>query len=421
MPYILGILANSIHDPPGTAFTITQNPYSRSFGMGVLDGPEYAVTCNLLVSDPNGPAVTHSPFVDFRSDNTGRAAPELIAALSAANTGSDLGYGGDALTAQLQQRFTDLFKKPVRVFPVPTGTAANALSLAAACTPFGAVYCSADAHINTSECNATSFFGGGTKMVPIAGAHGKIDPQALEAAIASAGIGLPHKSQPAAVNLVQATDLGAVYSFDEVAATAKVAHAHGLKVHMDGARFANAVARLGCTPAEASWRAGVDILSFGVTKNGGLLSDAIVVFAPDTAAQLGFHLRRAGHIWSKMRFASAQIIAYVEDDLWLRLARQANAAAARIVEGIGSVRGISLAAPVEANELFVVAAPEVLTAVAGAGILFYRRGLRLGRFVCRWDTSDADIDTLVGAITQAARATQPMQTGKTTAAATESK
>ena len=206
MPYILGILANSIHDPPGTAFTITQNPYSRSFGMGVLDGPEYAVTCNLLVSDPNGPAVTHSPFVDFRSDNTGRAAPELIAALSAANTGSDLGYGGDALTAQLQQRFTDLFKKPVRVFPVPTGTAANALSLAAACTPFGAVYCSADAHINTSECNATSFFGGGTKMVPIAGAHGKIDPQALEAAIASAGIGLPHKSQPAAVNLVQATE-----------------------------------------------------------------------------------------------------------------------------------------------------------------------------------------------------------------------
>ena len=350
--------------------------------------------------------------VDFRSDNTGRAAPELIAALTAANTGSDLGYGGDALTARLQQRFSDLFEKPVRVFPVPTGTAANALALAAACTPFGAVYCSADAHINTSECNATSFFGGGTKMVTIAGTHGKIDPQALEVAIASAGIGLPHKSQPAAINLVQATDLGAVYSVDEIAAIADVAHAHALKVHMDGARFANAVARLGCTPAEASWRAGVDILSFGVTKNGGLLSDAIVVFAPEVATQLGFHLRRAGHIWSKMRFASAQIIAYVEDDLWLRLATQSNAAAARIAEGISGLSGISLAAPIEANELFVVARPDVLDAVAGAGVLFYRRGHQLGRFVCRWDTSDGDIETLVGAIRQAtpaARATQATQ------------
>ena len=344
-----------------------------------------------------------SVSIDFRSDNTGRAAPELIAALAAANTGSDLGYGGDALTARLQERFTDLFETPVRVFPVPTGTAANALALAAACTPFGAVYCSADAHINTSECNATSFFGGGTKMVPIAGTHGKIDSQALEAAIASAGIGLPHKSQPAAINLVQATDLGAVYTLDEVAAISDVAHAHGLKVHMDGARFANAVARLGCTPAEASWRAGIDILSFGVTKNGGLLSDAIVVFTPDTATQLGFHLRRAGHIWSKMRFASAQIIAYVEDDLWLRLATQANAAASRIAAGIGAVGGISLAAPVEANELFVVAPAKVLDAVADAGVLFYRRGHQLGRFVCRWDTSDAEIETVVSAITRAAQ------------------
>ena len=351
------------------------------------------------------PNVTLPTSVDFRSDNTGRAAPELIDALVSANVGTDLGYGGDALTARLQARFADLFETPVRVFPVPTGTAANALALAAACTPFGAVYCSADAHINTSECNATSFFGGGTKMVPIAGTYGKIDAQALDVAIANAGIGLPHKSQPAAVNLVQATDLGTVYSNDEVASISAVAHEHKLKVHMDGARFANAVARLGCTPAEASWRAGVDILSFGVTKNGGLLSDAIVVFAPDTAMQLGFHLRRAGHIWSKMRFASAQLIAYVEDDLWLRLATQANRAATRIAASLGNVEGLTLAAPVEANELFVIAAPEVLAAVADAGVLFYRRGHALGRFVCRWDTSDADIDTLVNAIARAAKAT----------------
>ncbi|MEO8135306.1 MAG: beta-eliminating lyase-related protein [Betaproteobacteria bacterium] len=340
--------------------------------------------------------MTH--IVDFRSDNCGRAAPELIEALVAANTGTALGYGGDATTAALQTRLAEVFETPVRVFAVPTGTAANAVALAASCTPFGAVYCSPDAHINTSECNATSFFGGGTKLVSIAGAHGKVSAEALESAIAAAGTGLPHKNQPAAVNLVQATDLGTVYSVDEVAAVTHVAHAHGLKVHMDGARFANALARLGCTPAQASWRAGVDVLSLGVTKNGGLLADAIVVFAPDTAASIGFHLRRAGLVWSKMRFASAQIIAYVADDLWLRLARQANDAAARIAAQIAPLPGVKIIAPVQANELFVEMEAATLSALADEGILFYRRGPRLGRFVCRWDTSDAEIAALVEGI-----------------------
>ena len=337
-------------------------------------------------------------IVDFRSDNCGRAAPELIEALTTANTGTALGYGGDAMTARMQTRLAEVFETPVRVFAVPTGTAANAVALAASCTPFGAVYCSPDAHINTSECNATSFFGGGTKMVLIAGPHGKVSADALENAIAGAGIGLVHKSQPAAVNLVQATDLGAVYSIAEVTAVSAVAHAHGLKVHMDGARFANALARLGCTPAQASWQAGVDVLSLGVTKNGGLLADAIVVFAPDTAASIGFHLRRAGLVWSKMRFASAQVIAYVADNLWLRLARQANAAAAAIAAQIGALPGVSLLAPVQANELFVEMEPAALAGLAEDGILFYRRGPRLGRFVCRWDTTDADVAALVRGI-----------------------
>ena len=336
--------------------------------------------------------------VDFRSDNCGRAAPELIDAIVRANTGSALGYGGDVMTASLQSRLSQVFEKPARVFPVPTGTAANAIALAASCTPFGAVYCSADAHINTSECNATSFFGGGTKLVPVAGAHGKVDADGLDRAIATAGIGLPHKSQPAAVNLVQATDLGAVYRIDEIAALSRIAHANGLKVHMDGARFANALATLGCTPAEASWRAGVDVLSLGVTKNGGLLTDAIVVFSDDAATSIGFHLRRAGMVWSKMRFASAQIIAYVEDDLWLRLARQANAAATAIASEIASLPDVTLIAPVEANELFVDMPPAALSGLQDDGILFYRRGPRLGRFVCRWDTSDDDIAALAKSI-----------------------
>jgi threonine aldolase len=337
-------------------------------------------------------------IVDFRSDNCGRAAPELIEALTAANTGTALGYGGDALTAALQTRLAEVFEAPVRVFPVPTGTAANAVALAASCTPFGAVYCSPEAHINTSECNATSFFGGGTKLVPLAGTFGKVSADALASAIATAGTGLAHKSQPAAVNLVQATDLGAVYSIDEVAAVSQVAHAHGLKVHMDGARFANALSTLGCTPAEASWRAGVDVLSLGVTKNGGLLADAIVVFAPDAATSIGFHLRRAGLVWSKMRFASAQIIAYVADDLWLRLARQANAAAAGIAAQIEPLAGVTLIAPVQANELFVDLAPAALSGLEDDGLLFQRRGPRLARFVCRWDTSDTDIAALADSI-----------------------
>ena len=219
------------------------------------------------VVDAREQPMTHS-LVDFRSDNCGRAAPELIAALTAANTGTALGYGGDALTAALQARLGQVFETPVRVFPVPTGTAANAVALAASCTAFGAVYCSPLAHINTSECNATGFFGGGTKLVPIDGPHGKVSAAALQTAITSAGVGLAHKSQPAAVNLVQATDLGAVYDPGEIATVSRVAHAHGLKVHMDGARFANALATLGCTPAQASWRVGVDVLSLGITKNG---------------------------------------------------------------------------------------------------------------------------------------------------------
>lgn len=341
--------------------------------------------------------MTHS-IVDFRSDNCGRAAPELIAALTAANTGTALGYGGDALTAALQARLGQVFETPVRVFPVPTGTAANAVALAASCTAFGAVYCSPLAHINTSECNATGFFGGGTKLVPIDGPHGKVSAAALQSAIESAGVGLAHKSQPAAVNLVQATDLGAVYDPGEIAAVSRVAHAHGLKVHMDGARFANALATLGCTPAQASWRAGVDVLSLGITKNGGLLADAIVVFAPDAAASIDFHLRRAGLVWSKMRFASAQIIAYVENGLWLRLARQANAAAATVAARIEPLAGVTLIAPVQANELFVDMPEAALAGLENEGFLFQRRGPRLARFVCRWDTSEAECAALAAGI-----------------------
>jgi threonine aldolase len=341
-------------------------------------------------------------MIDFRSDNTGRAAPEILNALIAANSGTALGYGADEWTARLQQRFSAVFETPVRVFPVASGTAANALSLAAVSPSWGLVYCSAAAHINTSEANAAGFFGGGLKLVPVAGEHGKVDPGALEAMVAAVQPGAIHRGQPAAVNLTQATDLGAVYPLDEVRALAEAAKRHGLRVHMDGARFANAVARLGCSPADMSWRAGVDILSFGATKNGGALCDAIVVFAPETnkelADGLAVQLRRAGQVWSKMRFASAQLLAYVEDGLWLRLARQSNAAAARIAAGIAGLPGVCLAAPVEANELFLEISSPAIDALERDGFQFYRRGASLARFVCRFDLTPAEADALVAAL-----------------------
>jgi threonine aldolase len=337
-------------------------------------------------------------MIDYRSDNTGRAAPEILDAMVRANTGTALGYGADEWTARLQERFGELFETKVRVFPVATGTAANALALAASSPSWGLVYCSEAAHINTSEANAAGFFGGGLKLAPVAGKDGRIDPDTFARALAAIQRGQLHRGQAAAVNLTQASDLGTVYALDEIRAIADIAKTRGLKVHMDGARFANALARLGCSPAEMSWRAGVDILSFGATKNGGALCDAIVVFTPELADGLAVQLRRAGQVWSKMRFASSQLMAYVEAGLWLRLATASNAAAARIAGGIAGLPGLRLVAPVEVNEIFLELPSAAMDALEQDGFQFYRRSATLARFVCRFDTSETDADALVAAL-----------------------
>ena len=337
-------------------------------------------------------------MIDYRSDNTGRAAPEILDALVRANTGTALGYGADEWTARLQDRFSELFETQVRVFPVATGTAANALSLAAASPSWGLVYCSEAAHINTAEANAAGFFGGGLKLVPVAGPHGRVDPDAFARSLAAIQPGQLHRGRPAAVNITHASDLGTVYPLTEIRAIAEISKRRGLKVHMDGARFANALARLGCSPAELSWRAGVDILSFGATKNGGALCDAIVVFNAELADGLAVQLRRAGQVWSKMRFASAQLMAYIENGLWLRLAQASNAAAARIAAAVEGVPGLRLVAPVEVNELFLELPGPAMDALERDGFQFYRRSASLARFVCRFDTSDAEADALVASL-----------------------
>jgi threonine aldolase len=337
-------------------------------------------------------------LIDYRSDNTGRAAPQILEALIRANHDTALGYGGDEWTATLRQRFSEMFETSVRVFPVATGTAANALALASLGPSWGIVYCSELAHINTSEANATGFFGGGTKLVTVGGKHGKISADLLAETLAGISPAQLHRGRPIAVNLTQATDLGAVYTLDEICALAEVAKGRGLKLHMDGARFANAIGRLGCNPADPTWRSGIDIMSFGATKNGGALCDAIVVFSPEIADGLTVQLRRAGQVWSKMRFASAQLIAYIENGLWLEMACASNRIAGRIAAGLRDISGARLLAPVEANEIFLELPSATMDALEADGFQFYRRSKTLARFVCRFDTTEADADALLAAL-----------------------
>jgi threonine aldolase len=309
-----------------------------------------------------------------------------------------LGYGADDWTAALQQRFSELFETSVRVFPVATGTAANALALATLGPSWGIVYCSEVAHINTSEANAAGFFGGGIKLAAIGGEHGKVSADLLAQTLAGISPAQSHRGRPAAVSLTQATDLGAVYRLDEIRAITEVTKERGLRLHMDGARFANAVARLGCSPADLTWRSGVDIMSFGATKNGGALCDAIVVFSPDLADGLAVQLRRAGQVWSKMRFASAQLMAYVENGLWLEMAGASNKMAAHIAAGLREIPAARLLAPVEANEIFLQLPSSAMDALEADGIQFYRRTKTLARLVCRFDASEAEADALLAAL-----------------------
>jgi threonine aldolase len=346
----------------------------------------------------NESAIGSRKAVDFRSDNVATISPEILRAIVAANTGSAAPYGADEHSRQLDERFSALFETIVKVFPVSTGTAANALSLSALTPPYGAVYCYEAAHIQTSEGGATEFFSGGAKLLLLQGSGFRFAAAALEQAIAVSGRGVRSRSQPSAVSVTQATEYGTVYRLDELRAIGSVARSGGLKFHMDGARFANALVALGCTPAEVTWRLGVDILSFGATKNGGMSADAIVVFDPSIVDDLAYRLRRAGQTWSKMRFAAAQLTAYVENDLFLVSARRANALASRIAEGVRNLPDAKLLAPVEANEVFLELPEAVIDRLIADAFLFYRRSPRLIRLVCRFDGSDDDADRFIVAL-----------------------
>ena len=339
-------------------------------------------------------------MIDFRSDNVAPASPEILAALAAANHDTASSYGEDSLSATLDRRFSELFETSVKVFPVATGTAANALGLAACARPYGGIYCYEQAHIVTSEGAATEMFSGGARLIGLPGEGFRLRADGLEAALAAAGIGQRHKPQPDAISLTQATEYGTVYRLDELAPLGAIARGHRLRVHMDGARFANALATLGCTAAAMTSQCGVDILSFGATKNGGLNSEAIVVFDPALVEGLAFRLRRAGQTWSKMRFAATQLLAYIQDDLFLRLAGRANALARRLDAGLRRISAVRVIAPVEANIVFVDMPPPTIDALARDGFLFFRRGPRLIRLVCRFNGTEDEVDQFLDAVGQ---------------------
>ncbi|HEX6093438.1 MAG TPA: low specificity L-threonine aldolase, partial [Dongiaceae bacterium] len=311
---------------------------------------------------------------NFCSDNVTTIAPEIMAALERANSGPAMPYGKDEVTKRLEQRVADIFERSVAMFPVATGTAANSLALSAITPPFGAIYCHEQAHIHVDECGAPELFTGGAKLIPLGGSGAKLTPPVLNAALALEWRGNVHNSQPAVLSLTQATECGTVYRIEEIRALAEIAHSHRLLVHMDGTRFANALVSLNCSPADATWRAGVDVLSLGATKNGAMAAEAMIFFDPAMGATVAFRRKRGGHLFSKMRFVSAQMEAYLTDDLWLRNARHATAMARRMADGLAKIQGCRLVHPREANLLFVTLPHRVIDGLEQAGFGFYREG-----------------------------------------------
>ena len=262
-------------------------------------------------------------MIEFRSDNAAGVAPEILASIAEANHGTAIAYGHDDVTARLEQRVREVFEhETARVFPVTSGTAANSLALTALCPPWGSVLCHSTAHILNSEGGATSMLGGGAVMKGVPGDDFRMTADAVREALASITWGDPHHSQPSVLSFTQPTDMGTIYPVGEIAELSAIARDSGLKVHLDGARIANALVALGCSPADLTWRAGIDAVSLGATKNGGLSAEAIVVFDDRAADELVYRTKRSGHVTSKMRFQSTQVLAYLADDLWLRMARQ---------------------------------------------------------------------------------------------------
>lgn len=332
----------------------------------------------------------------FLSDNTSPAAPEIMAAIAAANHGYAKAYGEDPWSERLDEVLGRFFGARVRAFAVATGTAANSLALATLAPPYGALFAHEEAHIAVDECGAPGFFCGGAQLALLPGEHGRLAAGTLRRALEAHPVSV-HSVQPAAVSITQATECGTTYAPGQIAELAGIAHAHGLKLHMDGARFANALVHLGCEPGQVTWRAGVDVLSFGATKNGALGAEAVVFFDTDLVRDFELRRKRAGHLLSKSRYVTAQLCAYVESGLWERNARHANRLARRIAIAADTL----LLHPVEANEVFLTLGEARKARLREQGFAFYDWGATdsgQARFVVSWDQAEDEVAALCAAL-----------------------
>ncbi|WP_223789076.1 threonine aldolase family protein [Marinicella meishanensis] len=288
--------------------------------------------------------------MNFRSDNEAPVHQAIMQALLDANQGFTESYGYDPYSEQFTEQCQQLFETWCEVLPLTTGTAANSIAMTLACPPYGSILCHEHSHLNADECGAPEFFTAGAKLIPLPGAHGKIDLPHLDRYLAGTGTHGEHECLPSVISITQCTESGTLYSLDELRQLQAIKDKYGLALHMDGARFANALSTLGCSPAAMTWQAGIDMLSFGATKNGAMMAEALIVFNPQLTQQIKRLRKRAGHLISKMRYVSAQLCAYLQDDLWLQLAQHANQMAQQFHQGTtGAVEFIH---PVEANEVF---------------------------------------------------------------------
>jgi len=337
--------------------------------------------------------IAHRPR-HFASDNNSGICPEVWSALAETNSGHATGYGDDPWTARACDLIREWFETDCSVFFVFNGTAANALALASICRPYHAVLCHSIAHVQLDECAAPEFFTSGAKLLPLSGDHGKLTPDTVDATVRDH---FPlHSSKPAALSITQATECGTVYTASQIAALAEVAHGHGLSTHLDGARFANAVASLDVAPKAISWQAGIDILSLGATKNGGLTSEAIVVFQPELATELDYRIKQAGQLASKMRYSAAGWIGLLGTGAWLRNALHANTMASRLAAALRRILGIRFLHPTQANGVFVGLPAHAILRLHELGWHFYVFEGETGcRLMCSWDTQPNDVDTFV--------------------------
>ena len=338
--------------------------------------------------------------VKFASDNVAGACPEVLDALMKANEGDSAPYGNDDYSKVLQEKFSEIFEKEVIVYPTASGTAANALALSTMTPVFGNIYCHKLAHINTDECGAPEFYTGGAKLIPLTGINGKITPEELEKNIS--GTGIVHHTQPSSVSITQVCETGEVYELDEIKKIADVANKHKLNTHMDGARFANALVALNCTPAEMTWKSGIDVLSFGATKNGCIAAEAIIFFKPELVGNISFLMKRAGHLLSKMRFVSAQLDAYISNDVWLKNAKQANKMGKKLSDGLVKHNSIKLAYPTQANEVFAKFPREMIEHLNSLGYKMNEDELdgQAVRLVAAWNTLNSDVESFLESINQ---------------------